>query len=146
MPYRLCRPSGQNGVRSIAYDNEGAAGQAYRLYQAAFDRAPDIVGLGYWIRELDADKGDLAWMANNFIISDEFRATYGSPETVSNDAFLTLLYNNVLDRNPDAEGYAYWMSELNGGFARERVLASFSESVENKANVAAAIEDGIWFV
>jgi hypothetical protein len=130
----------------LAFDVEGVAGQAYRLYQAAFDRAPDTDGLGYWIRELDGQKGDLAWMANNFILSDEFRSTYGSPDTVSNQDFLTLVYNNVLNRGPDAEGFIYWMDELSNGFARERVLASFSESLENKANVAAAIEDGIWFV
>jgi hypothetical protein len=130
----------------LAFDNEGNAGQAYRLYQAAFDRPPDIVGLGYWIRELDADKGDLAWMANNFIISEEFKSAYGSPETVSDDAFLNMLYGNVLDRSPDAAGYAYWRGELGNGFSRERVLASFSESLENKANVIAAIEEGIWFV
>ncbi len=131
---------------TLAFDVEGFAGQAYRLYQAAFDRVPDVEGLGYWIRELDAGLGDLAWMANNFIISEEFRDTYGSPATVSNEAFLRLLYANVLDRSPDAQGYRYWMAELDRGFERERVLASFSESVENQGNVAAQIADGIWYV
>jgi hypothetical protein len=98
------------------------------------------------VRELDAGLGDLAWMANNFIISDEFRDTYGSPATVSNQAFLQLLYANVLDSAPDTQGYNYWMSELDRGFGRERVLASFSESVENQGNVAAATADGIWYV
>jgi hypothetical protein len=130
---------------TLAFDTDGLAGAAYRLYQAAFDRAPDKGGLGYWIDELDAGKGDLAWMANNFIISEEFKETYGTPSSVSNEAFLELIYNNVLDRDPDAEGFAYWMAELNSGFARERVLASFSESVENRANVADAIADGIWY-
>ncbi|WP_108396222.1 DUF4214 domain-containing protein [Devosia submarina] len=131
---------------TLAFDVDGFAGQAYRLYQAAFDRAPDVEGLGYWIRELDAGLGDLAWMANNFIISEEFRDTYGSPSTVSNQAFLDLLYGNVLDRAPDAQGYSYWMAELERGFGRERVLASFSESVENQGNVSAQISDGIWYV
>jgi hypothetical protein len=132
-----------NGV--MAFDINGIAGQAYRLYQAAFDRAPDLEGLGYWIRELDAGLGDLAWMANNFIISDEFRDTYGTPSSVSNAAFLDLIYDNVLNRDPDAQGYAYWMAELERGFGRERVLASFSESVENQANVIGDIDQGIWY-
>lgn len=130
----------------LAFDLDGNAGQAYRLYQAAFDRAPDLQGLGYWIRELDEGKGDLAWVANNFIISNEFTATYGSPATVSNTEFLNLIYQNVLDRAPDADGFAYWMEELENNFGRERVLASFSESVENKANVDDAIDAGIWYV
>ena len=131
---------------SIGLDLDGVAGQAYRLYQAAFDRTPDTDGLGYWIRELDAGKGDLAWMANNFIISEEFKSTYGSPETVSDEQFLNLLYQNVLNRDADGDGFTYWMNELESGFARERVLASFSESIENQQNVADAIQDGIWYV
>lgn len=131
--------------QTLALDTDGAAGAAYRLYQAAFDRTPDQQGLGYWIDELDAGRGDLAWMANNFIISQEFKDTYGTPSSVSNEAFLQLIYNNVLDRTPDGAGFDYWIDELNGGFARERVLASFSESAENQANVADAISDGIWF-
>jgi hypothetical protein len=129
----------------LAFDTDGNAGEAYRLYQAAFDRVPDEVGLGYWIRELDRGAGDLAWVAKNFIISDEFEARYGTPESVTDENFLTLLYQNVLDRNPDQQGFNYWMDELDRGFERERVLASFSESFENQANVADAIADGIWY-
>lgn len=130
----------------IAFDKDGNAGRAYRLYQAAFDRVPDPSGLGYWIRQLDAGKGDLAWMANNFIISEEFKAKYGTPATVSDSAFLDLVYQNVLHRGPDDGGKAYWLDQLGHGFARERVLASFSESAENQATVSAAIADGIWYV
>lgn len=131
---------------TLAYDTAGNAGAAYRLYRAAFDRAPDASGLGYWVRELDRGAGDLAWMANNFIISEEFKAKYGTPSTMPNQSFLDLIYQNVLDRSPDTDGLNYWMGELNRGFERERVLASFSESAENQANVAAAIQDGIWYV
>lgn len=131
---------------TLALDIDGIAGQAYRLYQAAFDRAPDLAGLGYWIDELDVGKGDMAWMANNFINSNEFRDTYGSPASVSNMSFLELIYDNVLNRAPDVAGYDYWLDELDSGFGRARVLASFSESVENQANVIGNIENGIWYV
>ena len=130
----------------LALDLDGKAGQAYRLYEAAFDRVPDQAGLGYWIRELDAGKGSLTWMANNFILSEEFKARYGSPEAVSNTAFLDLLYRNVLSRGADGEGFNYWMGRMESGFGRDAVLASFSESTENKANVAGAITDGIWYI
>ena len=36
-------------TKPLALDINGTAGQVYRLYQAAFDRKPDLVGLGYWI-------------------------------------------------------------------------------------------------
>lgn len=133
---------GTVGIDIDAYEN---AGMAYRLYQAAFNRVPDTPGLGYWIRELDEGKGDLAWVANNFIISAEFQATYGAPATVSDTQFINLLYQNVLHRAPDASGLAYWQDELTRGFERARVLASFSESIENQQNVIGVIQDGIFF-
>ena len=132
-----------NGM--LAVDINGNAGQAYRLYQAAFDRTPDQGGLNYWLDELDEGKTDLVSIARSFILSDEFRETYGEPDEVSNEQFLELLYANVLDREPDAEGLAYWTAELNGGQDRAAVLVLFSESDENRANVMPAIKDGIWF-
>jgi hypothetical protein len=45
----LERRAPASATRAVALDVDGAAGQAYRLYQAAFDRAPDKNGLGYWI-------------------------------------------------------------------------------------------------
>jgi Domain of unknown function (DUF4214) len=126
----------------LGLDIEGNAGQAYRLYQAAFDRVPDQVGLGYWISALDSGFG-LNATALFFIQSAEFEASYGSPGTVSNQQFLTLLYANVLDRVPDQAGLAYWLNDMANGYSRESVLVSFSESAENKQNVIGAIENGI---
>jgi hypothetical protein len=130
---------------TLAFDFNGAAGQVYRLYQAAFDRAPDTAGLGYWIKQLDAGKGDLAWVAAHFQHSQEFQRTYGGPDDLSDGQFLDLLYNNVLDREPDAAGFLYWSGRLDHGLSRDMLLASFSESQENIDNVAAAINDGIWY-
>lgn len=126
----------------VAFDIEGNAGKAYRLYQAAFNRVPDLGGLGFWIGRLDAGD-DLAAVAGGFINSQEFIALYGANPT--NDVFLTKLYNNVLHRAPDAGGYSYWMNLLNSGYPRANVLASFSESAENKAQVLPAIGNGITY-
>lgn len=117
---------------AVAFDHEGTGGQAYRLYQAAFNRKPDIGGLGYWISQLDAGV-NLNVVADSFLLSEEFKVTYGS--NLTNERFLTLLYNNVLHRNPDAEGFNYWSGILNSGVARSTVLIGFSESVENKAQI-----------
>jgi glucose/arabinose dehydrogenase len=126
----------------VAIDIAGNAGQAYRLYQAAFDRTPDRAGLSYWVNDLDHGV-DLASVAANFLISNEFKAAHGDPATLSASAFLDVLYMNVLDRAPDAAGKAYWLDQLAHGFARERVLASFSESAENVAIVGSQVANGI---
>jgi hypothetical protein len=63
----------------------------------------------------------------------------------SNGDFITAVYNNVLDRTPDAEGYAWWVDQLtnNPEKTRQKVLADFSESDENVATVASLIGSGI---
>ena len=129
----------------LAIDVNGIAGQAYRLYQAALDRTPDSDGLRYWISEMEAGRANLEAVGESFLASDEFRGLYGTPESVTDDDFVDLLYENVLGREGDADGTAYWLSKLQGGMERTDVLVSFSESNENKANIAPTIQDGIWF-
>ena len=117
--------------------------KAYRIYKAAFDRTPDEEGLGYWIQELD--KGfALHQVTNSFVISQEFKNLYGAD--LNNEGFITALYNNVLDRDPDQGGLDYWINDMeNNGMSRADVLASFSESAENIANTDPLIELGVLY-
>jgi hypothetical protein len=125
---------------AVALDVDGHAGQAYRLYQAAFDRAPDQGGLGYWMNALD--KGtSLHDVADSFVHSAEFATLYGAATTDAQ--FLTLLYNNVLHRAPDAGGAAYWTDAFQHGLTRPDALTSFSESAENQAAVIGQTANGI---
>jgi hypothetical protein len=52
-----------------------------------------------------------------------------------------LVYKNILDRNPDDTGLAWWVSEMQTNPSKiwQKVLADFGESAENKANVASLI-------
>jgi hypothetical protein len=131
--------------RSVAFDIDGNAGQAYRLYSAAFDRTPDAEGLGYWINMLDTGKLNLLGTANSFLESAEFKNTYGSNPT--NEEYITALYNNVLGRDPDAEGFAWWLNDLENtpGFTKAHLLYHFSESAENKQKTADQVANGIEF-
>ena len=125
--------------KTLAFDLDGNAGQAYRLYQAAFDRVPDQGGLGYWIDQMDHGMG-LSQVATGFINSAEFKALYGN--NPSDAEFVTLLYDNVLHRAPDTGGFNYWMNELSHGVSREQALIGFSESSENKVALMAFDMDG----
>ncbi len=133
------RATFDNGL-AVALDIGGIAGQAYRIYQAAFDRKPDLPGLGYWINEMDKGSS-LSQVAGGFLASDEFRNLYGAAP--SDTEFLTALYKNVLHRTPDAAGYSWWQDRINEGMSRANILASFSESTENQAQVIGQIEHGI---
>ena len=126
----------------VALDINGDAGQAYRLYQAAFNRTPDVPGLGYQTNALDNGLS-LVQVAANFIASPEFQATYGN---VDDTQFLTLLYQNVLHRAPDAGGLQFHLDEMHvQGQSRAIELVHFSESPENQANVIGQIQDGMFF-
>lgn len=127
----------------LALDISGNAGQAYRLYQAAFDRAPDLAGLGFWINARD-NNVTMASIAHDFLISPEGQTLYGSAP--ANADALTRFYSNVLHRAPDAAGYAFWLTALdNGQETQANVLAQFSESPENQAQVIGAIQSGITY-
>lgn len=128
---------------TLAVDINGNAGQAYRIYQAAFDRTPDSGGLKYWINQLDngASLSEVGW---GFIQSQEFRSVYGS--NPSNYDLVSRLYQNVLNRQGEASGMNYWVGQLDRGVSKAYVLASFAESPENVAAVAPEISAGIWLV
>jgi hypothetical protein len=123
------------------------AGNSYLLYQAAFDRIPDVEGLGYWISKVDGGANIVRDVAQNFILSNEFKSLYGSNPSVPE--FMGLLYQNVLNRTPDAEGLKYWLDEFaqagDSTLYRAGLLNNFAISVENIANVASQIVDGIQY-
>jgi serralysin len=125
---------------ALAFDTTGIAAQAYRLYRAAFSRAPDEGGLGYWLSQMDKGLG-LRDTSHYFVESAEFREKYGANPTDA--AFVDLLYQNVLRRAPDADGAKYWNGVLHDGLAREDALMYFSESQENIGAVAVLIANGI---
>lgn len=127
--------------KTLALDISGNAGQAYRVYQAAFDRTPDNGGLKYWLSVLDGGAG-LDTVASGFLGSQEFKTLYGSAP--SHADYVSRLYSNVLHRTPDQDGYDYWVNLLNNGQISNVVaLVQFSESAENQLMVLGAIQDGI---
>jgi len=130
--------------KALALDIAGDAGQAYRIYKAAFNRVPDDGGLGYWIAQMDKGMNTVD-VAARFIDSLEFRTLYG--QNPSNADFLTKVYTNVLGRTPDQGGYNWWLNELNTNPAKTKakVLADFSESAENQTGVASLIGNGITY-
>ncbi|MCS3472610.1 Ca2+-binding RTX toxin-like protein [Pseudomonas sp. JUb42] len=115
-------------------------GSAYRIYQAAFDRKPDLTGLNYWVKQMDNGMS-LKDVANGFVNSTEFKTMNPGNDTT---ALLNSYYQHVLHRAPDAVGQAYWSAAMNSGTPAYEVLAAFAESNENIAATAPALNGGIW--
>ena len=128
---------------AIAYDTSGVGGQTYRVYKAAFNRTPDVGGLGFWISGMDGGVS-LNSVAQGFVNSAEFKSVYGASPT--NAQIVTRFYDNVLGRAADSGGYNYWLGILDSGQSSvAQVLASFSESSENQAAVIGVIGNGILY-
>jgi len=83
------------------------------LYISILGRNPEPGGFGFWCDNL-ADNGNTtaaaANIARGFAGSPEFIGTYGGQTTTQ---AMTLMYNNVLNRAPDAGGLTYWSGVAN---------------------------------
>ncbi len=101
-----------------------------RLYFAYFNRIPDYGGLMFHSTRLKQGV-ELKTISGDFSGSQEFQNTYGA---LSNGQFVTLVYQNVLGRAPDAGGYQNWLNALNNGMTRGEMMMGFSESVEYKSS------------
>ena len=126
---------------TLAFDSTSE--RVYRLYEAAFDREPDLPGLGHWIGRVDQGTNFLE-VGRAFIDSDEFRSLYGA--SPSNEEFVDLLYQNVMDRDPDPGGATYWLDQIDQSITRAEALARFSDSEENRQTVRSEIDDGVFYV
>lgn len=128
----LTRAQVVDGIMNLA-EYVGRVPPAARLYYATFNRTPDYGGLNYWADQLMLGTSLMA-IAEFFAASPEFQATYGA---LTNTEFVTLLYQNVLGRLPDAAGLAFWTGVLDQGLmTRGEVLANFSESAEFQLLIA----------
>ncbi len=141
-----------NGVERLVFADTNVAldvgagevgGRAYRLYEAAFNRTPDALGVGFWIGKLDAGVAVNA-VAQGFLDSQEYRDAYGSAMT--NRELVTRYYTNILDRAPEQAGLDFWVAKLDSGVARAEVLAGISESLENINGSAAVIANGFTYL
>lgn len=121
--------------------DEGAA-SLFRLYRAALGREAEPFGLGYWMDRLDHGTS-LQQIAHEFTWAPEFKEKYG--ENPTDTVFLEKLYQNVLNRAPDADGYAYWLTRVDDS-SREQIMLEFSDSAENKVQVQASTADGMEFI
>ena len=137
--------------RNIALDINGAnsAGGIYRLYQAAFDRTPDLGGLGYWIDRADHGHSAVA-MAIDFTWSAEFQQLFQTTtqgnygEGADIPSLVDGFYQHVLHRTPDQGGLDFYTATIvDHDKTVGQVLAEISDSPENYAQVTGQIQDGI---
>jgi len=133
------------------YDIDGSVESSaftYRIYDAAYGRLPDEAGFRFWEAGTSADAANpisKKELAEFFLAAPEAMVVYG--EDLTDEEFITALYNVALRRDPDDEGFDFWLDQFSSG-AQDRadMLVFFAESPENIARNADNLDDGIFLL
>jgi YD repeat-containing protein len=84
-----------------------------QAYQAILGRAPDVIGFGNYLAQLQGKTNlpaEYNRIAQELLDSAEGRALY--PSTLSNSQFVTQAYSRIIGRAPDAGGLEFWTKAL----------------------------------
>ncbi len=128
---------------SMTFDTKGNPGAAYRLFYAAFNRAPDHAGMGYWLKALDAGTS-LEAVAGMLANSTEFAGLYAP--TISDEALVRAFFKNVLRKDGDAAEIAQYQAKLSSKeLTRAKVLAEISSSEAAQKADQLGLEKGILY-
>jgi hypothetical protein len=118
--------------------------QIYRLYHAAFNRKPDLAGIGYWIKCLD-----------NGATLDQVAIAFGQSAemgNLTNEQFLDKVHSNLFNTPMPASVRANWISNFElykntwgQGYpeSRGRFLAFYSELEAHRLTLHGEIMHGI---
>jgi Ca2+-binding RTX toxin-like protein len=102
-----------------------------QIYVAAFKRAPELGGYNYW--STAEHTSGLEAVARTIFSLDIVKTIY--PVQMTNAAFVTAIYNNVFNKQPDTEGLQYWSNQL--------AAKSRGELVINMTSAAINVADGV---
>jgi hypothetical protein len=126
------------------------ATELQQLYIAYFGRAADPTGLDYWTSQGTTTKA----FAANMYAQAEFKSVYGS---LSTEAQVNQIYQNLFDRDADATGLLYWSKQIKSGalelasIANDLIWAATNNSgstddkkaLDNKTSAAVAYTDEV---
>jgi hypothetical protein len=89
-------------------------------------RKPETAGFNFWVGQLNSRRMTRAQIALAFLDSVEFQ----NLNTSQNRMDVSLLYFNLLRRDPDANGFAAWVEALNSGLPLSSAIDAFLMSGE----------------
>ena len=139
--------------QSIYFIESGTNAQVAAMYNAAFQRQPDLPGLEFYAKPIANGSMTLHQAADYFLASPEFAKDYpaltapadnGGP---NDQAFITELYGQILHRTPTGSEVTYYVDALQGTLTnasgqhipacdRAQLLIYFSVSPENQSDIS----------
>ena len=118
--------SNSNGNSNSDANANNTKGFVIRLYENVLGRTPDTNGLNAWVSVLQRGSNGGEEVAKGFIFSNEYINKH-----TSDDAFVEMLYNTLLNRKSDANGRKAWVNQLTSGKeTREGIVEGFIHSDE----------------
>jgi len=112
-----------------------------KMYADTLGRSPDAAGLASWVSWLRSGRFTVAQVASQFYSSDEYYLYHagGTPT-----AWVTALYQKLLNRAPDAAGLASWVAATNSpSWGRPRVSYEFYQSQESRLKRVDALYEAL---
>lgn len=76
------------------------------FYHLAFDRNPDYNGKVFWYNKLNNHEESIRYFITNLLSEQEF-----INKNYSDDKFVDILYKIIFERDPDREGYNFWVNK-----------------------------------
>ncbi len=126
-----------DGVAEVAADLANsdfwAGAVVNEIYGTALGRAPDAAGRAYWVEQLRRGM-KVQELGTYFYGSSEYFAVAGS-----RGAYVDALYRELLHREPDPAGRAFWVGQLAAGARPADVSAGFYASLESRRDRVAAL-------
>lgn len=104
------------------------------MYEVALNRLPERDGFEFWINDLQRGLIGTVDLATLFGRADEFLGRFSA---MNNREFVRDLYLTVLDREPDQDGFNFWVGHLDRGtLVRADMVRGFSVSDEMRETFA----------
>ena len=122
--------SGQNTIvnKPRVYEKTSGGFITY-YYNKLLFREPEDIGFNAWLERLEDGIITGKEMIFDFIFGLECQDRI---KDYSDQQFMTFLYNQILNREPDDFGYEAWLSKLSEGISRQDILREFLKSEEFK--------------
>ncbi len=102
-----------------------------RIYNKALGRASEAAGLADWSGKISRGEQSPKDVAKIFFASAEFEN-----RALNNEDFVEVLYQTFMGRASDPAGKASWVTQLNQGAERMKIIDGFADSTEFAGIVA----------
>lgn len=91
-----------------------------RIYVAALGRNSEDAGRNYWINSIKSGERSADDVVITILQSAEFNS-----RNLSDEAYVTALYQIFFDRTPDSQGFTNWVNALKSGASRIDIARAF---------------------